>query len=210
MQVELALTKEEMTTKPQPKKNQQLLILHGCNQSNRSDAVWSVEESSRAASSCFVTLERSDTGPQEQHIRATETLGVDTALLPSDILKNKGSKALGLLQGVSTVIFIKIFCGLSRHPQEAKNLIVLLGRVQMSIFVPNHSSSQPISSQKCPRPPLNCGSSTSVFILDQPSHPKHSCFCLSEDLSVVTSQCSAIVRDFALWRVDRATHGLPS
>ena len=34
--------------------------------------------------------------------------------------------------------------------------------------------------------------------------------CLSEDLSVVTSQCSVIVRDFALWGVDRATHGLPS
>ena len=34
--------------------------------------------------------------------------------------------------------------------------------------------------------------------------------CLSEDLSVLTFQCSVIVRDFALWRVDRATHGLPS
>ena len=33
-------------------------------------------------------------------------------------------------------------------------------------------------------------------------------FCLSEDLSVVTFQCSVIVRDFALWGFDRATHGL--
>ena len=29
--------------------------------------------------------------------------------------------------------------------------------------------------------------------------------CLSEDLSFVTFQCSVIVRDFALWGVDRAT-----
>ena len=34
--------------------------------------------------------------------------------------------------------------------------------------------------------------------------------CLSEDLSFVTSQCSVIVSDFALWSVDRATHCLPS
>ena len=33
--------------------------------------------------------------------------------------------------------------------------------------------------------------------------------CLSEDLSVVTLQCSVIVRDFVLWCVDRATHGHP-
>ena len=34
--------------------------------------------------------------------------------------------------------------------------------------------------------------------------------CLSGDLSLVTFQCSVSVRDFALWGVDRATHGLPS
>ena len=34
--------------------------------------------------------------------------------------------------------------------------------------------------------------------------------CLSEDVSCVTSLYSVIVRDFARWGVDRATHGLPS